>query len=120
MDKIELTDYMERQGCSQETLATITDQEITGRTLQTIMTDDMWDKILAEELKIINRITRFKIKSEMLATAATGQIEQETKQKNLRSANEKMSIPKLRSHSWDTLTLQQCRGNLMRRQLNHG
>ena len=54
MYKIELTDYMERQGCSPEALPTITDQEITGRTLQTIMNDDMWDKILAEELKISN------------------------------------------------------------------
>ena len=92
MDKIELTNYMERQGCSQETLATITDQGITGRT---IMNDDMWDTILAEELKISNRITRFKIKSEMQTTAATGQTEQETKQKTSRSVNEKMSVPKL-------------------------
>ena len=95
MDKVELTDYMERQGCSQETLATITNEDITGRTLQTIMTNDMWDNILSEELKISNRITRFKIKSEMQTTAPTGQTEQEEKQKNIRSANEKMSIPKL-------------------------
>ena len=46
MSKIELTDYMERQGCSQETLAIINDHEVTGRTIKSIMDDDMWDEIL--------------------------------------------------------------------------
>ena len=76
MTKIELTDYMERQGCSQETLAVINDHEVTGRTIKAIMDNDMWDEILCTELKIINKITRFKIKSEM-ETASTG-----TKQDN--------------------------------------
>ena len=84
---------MERQGCSQERLAIITDQEITGRTIKTIMNDDMWDEILCTELKIINKITRFKIKSE-IQTASTG-TKQDTKQTTIRPANEKMSVPKL-------------------------
>ena len=91
MNKIELTDYMERQGCSQETLAIITDQEITGRTIKTITNDDMWDEILSAELKSSNKITRFKTKSEMQTTAATG-TEQETR---IRPANEKTFVPKL-------------------------
>ena len=93
MDKIELTDYTERQGCSQETLAIITDQEITGRTIKTIMDDDMWDEILSTELKISNKITRFKIKSEM-QTAST-ETKQDTRQPTIKAANEKMLVPML-------------------------
>ena len=93
MTKIELTDYMERQGCSQETLAVINDHEVTGRTIKAIMDNDMWDEILCTELKIINKITRFKIKSEM-ETASTG-TKQDNKPTTIRPANEKMQVPKL-------------------------
>ena len=57
------------------------------------MDNGMWDEILCTELKIINKITRFKIKSEM-ETASTG-TKNDNKPTTIRPANEKMQVPKL-------------------------